>query len=296
MEDHVHDADRPDRAVGVLAVEREVVGVLTLLFHVLMGLNEETSGTDRRVVDSVAGFRFSELDEQANDLAGGIELAALFAGTVGEELDEVLVGSAEQVGELEVIVDEDESGLAEVVQQIFPLLVGDLGLALHRVEVDVVLQHPGKRIVLVLNGCNGLVEHVADVVLEILQGRHEIAVFFLPGRVPTGSYGNKESLSVRNFLFKQLGDQVRLVLIVREGLHTELLAFAVELVGEPLQEQHTEDELLELRGVHLAAQDVGGLQKEGLKLGEGDLFLSHRLPPLMLPRLRSHLLFEHIPD
>ena len=64
-----------------------------------------------------------ELDEQAHDLAGGIELATLLAGAVGEELDEVFVGGAEQVGELEVVVDEDKPGLAEVVEQVFPLLV-----------------------------------------------------------------------------------------------------------------------------------------------------------------------------
>ena len=165
VEDHVHDADRPDRSVGVLAVEGEVVGVLALLFHVLVGLNEEAAGADRRVVDDVAGLRLGELDEQADDLARGIELPALLAGTVGEELDEVLVGGAEQVGELEVVVDEDEPGLAEVVEQIFPLLVRDLGPALHRVEVDVVLQHTGECIVLVFDGSDGLIEHVADVVL-----------------------------------------------------------------------------------------------------------------------------------
>ena len=207
VEDHVHDADRPDRAVGVLSVEGEVVGVLALLFHVLVGLNEEPAGADRRVVDGVAGLRLGELDEQADDLARGIELTALLAGAVGEELDEVLIGGAEQVGELEIVVDEDEPGLAEVVEQVFPLLVRDLGLALHRVEVDVVLQHPGERIVLVLDGCDGLVEHVADVVLEVFQGRHEIAVLVLPGLVPAGSDGDKESLAVGCLVLKQFSHE-----------------------------------------------------------------------------------------
>ena len=58
-----------------------------------------------------------------DDLPGGIELAAFLAGAVREELDEVLVGRAEKIGELEVVVDEDEPGLAEVVEQVFPLLV-----------------------------------------------------------------------------------------------------------------------------------------------------------------------------
>ena len=154
------------------------------------------------------------------------------------------------------------------------------------------LQHTGERIVLVFDRSDGLVEHVADVVLEVLQGRHEIAVVVLPGLVPAGSDGDKEGLAVGCLVFEQLGDEIRLVFEVCEGLLAELLAFAVELVGEPLQEQHAEDELLELRGVHLAAQDVGGFQKEGLELGEGDFFLFHLLPPLTLPPLRSPSAFR----
>ena len=221
---------------------------------------------------------------------GRIELAALLAAAVGEELDEVLVGGAEQVGELEVVVDEDEPGLAEVVEQVFPLLVRDL--ALHRVEVDVVLQHPDERIIVVLNGRDGLVEHVAEVKLEVLQCWHEIAVFVLPGRVPACSHGHKEGLAEGCLVFEQLGDEIRLVFEVCEGLLSELLAFAVELIRKPLQEQHAKDELLEFRGVHLAAQDVGGLQEEGLELGERDFLLFHLLPPLKLPPPRSPFAFR----
>ena len=93
--------------------------------------------------------------------------------------------------------------------------------------------------------------------------------------MPAGSDRDKESLAVGCLVFEQLGDEIRLVFEVCEGLLVELLAFTVELVGKPLQEQHAEDELLEFRGVHLAAQDVGGLQEEGLELGEGDFPLFH---------------------
>ena len=55
-----------------------------------------------------------------------------------------------------------------------------------------------------------------------------------------------------------------------------MLALAVEFVGQALQEEHAEDEFLELGGVHLAAQDVGGLEEEAFELGEGDLFVGHR--------------------
>jgi len=43
----------------------------------------------------------------------------------------------------------------------------------------------------------------------------------------------------------------------------QLLALAVKLVGESLQKEHAEDEFLELRGVHLAAQYVRGFEEKG---------------------------------
>jgi len=42
---------------------------------------------------------------------------------------------------------------------------------------------------------------------------------------------------------------------------------STSLVGEPLQEEHPEDEFLELRSIHFAAQDVCGLEEEGFELG-----------------------------
>ena len=118
-------------------------------------------------------------------------------------LDQVFVGRAEQVGELEVVVDQHELGLVEVVEQVLPLLVGDLGLALDGVEIDVVLQHPGKGVVLVLDGGDGLVEHVADVVLEILERRDLVAVLIRPGLMPAGADGDEEGLAVGGLVFQQ---------------------------------------------------------------------------------------------
>jgi hypothetical protein len=41
-----------------------------------------------------------------------------------------------------------------------------------------------------------------------------------------------------------------------------LLALAVKLIRQAPQEKHPEDELLEFGGVHLAAQNIGGLEQE----------------------------------
>ena len=47
-----------------------------------------------------------------------------------------------------------------------------------------------------------LVEHVADVVLEVLQGRHEVVVVVCPGVVPAGSNRDKEGLAVGYLVFE----------------------------------------------------------------------------------------------
>ena len=126
VEDHVHDADRPDRAVGILAVEGKIVRVLTLFLNILMALDQEAARADGRVVNFVARLRLHDLHQQADDFAGRVELAAFLARAVGEILDQVFVGSTEQVGELEVVVHQTELGLIEVVEQVLPLLVGNL--------------------------------------------------------------------------------------------------------------------------------------------------------------------------
>ena len=52
-------------------------------------------------------------------------------------------------------------------------------------------------------------------------------------------------------------------------------ALQLELVGKALEEEHPEDKFLELRGIHLAAQDVGGFEKKGFELGKGDFVAGH---------------------
>ena len=57
-----------------------------------------------------------EPDHHPDDGARGVELAALLARRVGELGDQVLVGGAEQVGELEVLVPQPVA--AEVVDEL----------------------------------------------------------------------------------------------------------------------------------------------------------------------------------
>ena len=89
--------------------------------------------------------------------------------------------------------------------------------------------------------------------------------------MPAGADGHEECFAVGGLVFEQLLQQSG-VGDVGEILLAQLLALAVEFIRQPLEEQHAEDEFLELGGIHLAAQDVGGLEQEAFELGERDFF------------------------
>jgi len=51
----------------------------------------------------------------------------------------------------------------------------------------------------------------------------------------------------------------------------DLLLLTVELVRQPFEEQHPEDEFLELRGIHIPAQDVARLEQPCFQPSEREL-------------------------
>jgi hypothetical protein len=106
-----------------------------VLLDVLLGKDEHAAGTATGIVDAHVLPGVEKADHEADDIAWGVELAALFAGGVGELADEVFVGGAEEVGELEVVVA--EAILVEVLDEVAEFLVGDAGAADGAIEVDV---------------------------------------------------------------------------------------------------------------------------------------------------------------
>ena len=91
----------------------------------------------RGVVDAQARLGLEDADHEPDDVARRVEVAALLARRLGEHVDEELVGGAEQVGELEILVAQAVS--AEVADEILAGVVGDDALvALHAHEADVV--------------------------------------------------------------------------------------------------------------------------------------------------------------
>ena len=165
VEEQVHLRDGPDAAVVLLAEQGEVPGVAAVLLDVLLGEDEHAARARARVVDAHALTGLDQADHHADDGAGRVELAALLAGRVGELADQVLVGGAQQVGELEVLVAQPVLG--EVDDQVPELLVRDRGLADLAGEVDV-LDDAFEGGVGLLQRRERFVEPVADVVVDLV--------------------------------------------------------------------------------------------------------------------------------
>ncbi len=263
VQEHVHLADGPGAAVEFLSGQFQVAGITTCLLHVLLRLDEHTARPGTRIVDAHAFLRFDQLDHHANDFGRRVELATLFARTVGEVFDEVFVGRTEQIGELEVVVGEGD--VVEVLDERHQGVVIHRPLADLAIEVDP-LEHVLQRVgVGVLDGGQGLVQPGADRGLQV--GDARVAALFVLG-TPAGIERHEEVVLVGivELLFDQGG--LEALALVLSG---ELVPVGGELIAQPFEEQHAEDVFLVLRGVHVASQDVAGLKELPLQPGQRQL-------------------------
>ena len=122
VEDHVHLRDGPDPAVVLLPVQPKILRVAPVLVDMLGRENQHAAGSRARVVDLVALLRIGDAYHHSDHGSRGVELSPLLASRVGELADQVLVGGPQEIGKLEVVVE--QSVLAEVVNQPQELLVG----------------------------------------------------------------------------------------------------------------------------------------------------------------------------
>ena len=201
----------------------------------------------------IPSLRLEQLDDEAHHGSRSVELAALLAGVVGELVDQVLVGVAQDVAapgcvDSQVLVAQVQ--VAEVVEQ-----AADNALAVGRAaELGLVVpvcsrQHAVQPwTVGFLDGVTGHVEGLAQV-------------HGCPGDGgPAGGLGNEELVLVA----------------VREGglqwhaVGHRILDFLFESVGESFKEEDREDVVLVVRRVDLTAQNVGGSPKPGLQFLPGE--------------------------
>ncbi len=254
VQEHVHLADGPGGADLVLAVERQIPRVSPAFLDVVPALDQHAAGAHRRVVDAHARLGLDDLDHRAHDVGRRVELPGLLAGGVGEVFDQVLVGCAQQIGELEVLVAQGD--LLEVLDEVGQGVVVEGALADLLVEVDMLENVLQGVDVGVLESLERLVEGGAHVGLEVAD--------FGPARF----FRNVEGVLVR--VFELRGDN-----LVGHALCLQLpgesLSFLIEEVGEPLQKEHAEDVLFVLRGIHVAAQVIAGAEDEAGELAECEL-------------------------
>lgn len=177
-----------------MAAEAEISGVTTGLLDELAADDEHTAGAAGRVINAQARRGFEDANHQADDVARGVEVAALLTRRLGEHVDEELVGRAQQIGELEVFIP--QSMAVEVTDEIFAGVIGDDALvALHAHEADVV-EDVFERFVVLAERAEGFVEDGAEGLGGVAQLALEVG--------PAGAFRDEETI-VEVGVFSVLG-------------------------------------------------------------------------------------------
>ena len=166
-----------------------------------------------------------------------------------EELDQVFVCRAQQVGKFEILVA--QRNFFKVLHEVDQRVVVERTLADLAVEVDV-FQHVLQRIdVGIFNRFQRLVQRATNVFFQVADGvpvrilRHEKGVVVSVGKL----LGNGR---IRHTLGLEIA--------------RELVSLLIEQIAQALQEQHAEDVFLVLGGIHVAAQIVTGAGQQAGKL------------------------------
>ena len=194
VQQHVHLADGPGGAHLFLPVQRHLLRAAPMLAQVVAHLDEHAARAAGGVVDAHVLLRVAHLHAHAHHFGRGIELTRLLAGLVGKVLQQVFVGRAQQVWELEVLVL--QRNLVEVLDEIDEGVVVQRGLPDLAVEVDRAFQHVLQRVgVGIFQRLQRLVEHGADVLLDVLERGLPLAVFVGPFLAPAGSRRHVEVLA-----------------------------------------------------------------------------------------------------
>ena len=123
MQEHVQLADGPGRGIVHLAAQAQVGRITAGLLDELAADDEHTAGAAGGVIDAQARPRLEDADHEPDDIARGVEVAALLARRLGEHVDQELVGRAEQVGELKILIA--QAVAVEVAHQVLARVIGD---------------------------------------------------------------------------------------------------------------------------------------------------------------------------
>ena len=237
----VHVRQPPGGRIGLLAEDRDVGLLPAVGFHEALGLHEHAGRAAAGVVDA-ALVRLEHLDQQPHDAARREELAAELALGLGELAKEVLVDAAERVAGFGAIAPEADVG--DQVDQPLHLLRRDAatGVVAQQLALEV-------RVV-ALDGEDGVVDQRGDV------GPRGLVLEVLPAclrRHPEDPLGG-----VLVAVLQQAFD-LRPADAFGFQFPLELATPRLKGVGNVLQEEQAEDDVLVLGSVDLTAQGVGRL-------------------------------------
>ena len=227
----------------LLPVDGDVLGAAVVAFDKLDRLHEHAAGAAAGVVD-LAFVGLDHFGDEIDDALGGVELAPELALGGGELAEEVFIDPADGVlflvaDGVDVVDGIDEGGeLAAIEPEAGEVVVGQGAL---------------ERGIALLDGGEGGVDLDGDVAL-------------LGMLLDVGPAGGLRQ--VEDILHGVELDHVEVVLL---ALGDQLGPALLELVGDELEEDQREDDVLVFRGLDGAAELVGGVP-EGFLEGFGGLF------------------------
>ena len=248
-EGEVHDGEAAGGGVALLAVDADVAEFAAVGFHEFLALDEHAARSAGGVVDA-SPIRGDHLDEEADDAGGGVELAAILplgARKLGEEVlkdaTKEVLGAAGGIGKLDGADEVDE--LAEAV-------LIEVGAAV------VLIQGALEAGVIPLEGNHGVV--------DVLTDGGELGIGLEEG--PACLFRDPEDIGGEILVFV-LGIGAGVVALTGDELGMVLF----ETVGDVLQEDKAEDDVLVLGRVHVVAKLVSGEPQFPLKadIGRGVL-------------------------
>ncbi len=245
----IHDGQAAGGGVALLAINRDVAELAAVGFDEFLGLHEHAPGAAAGVVDA-ALVRREHADEEADDAARGVELAAILPLGAGELGQKVFIDPAENVlGAVFPVAEADRADeVDEFAEAMF--IEGGAGVVLGEDAFEA-------RIV-ALEGNHGVVDDLADG--GLLGLGLEVG--------PAGFLGHPE-------------DVFGLVLVLILGIGAGVIALPggeagvvfLEAIGDVFEEDEAEDDVLVLRRVHVVAELVGGEPELGFEAkGVGTVF------------------------
>ena len=261
----VHLRDPPGRVVRLLSPDRDVAARLAAVAVARgVGVDEgdrlhEHAGRAATGVVDPAAIGLEHLDQQLDDAAGRVELATLLALGARELRQEVLVDAAEHVLGAGILVAHHD--VADHVDELAETLL------VQRRPGVVLGQHVLEHRVVALDTGHRAVDELADGGLARLG--LEMA--------PTGFRRHPKDV-LGPVLVRVL--RVGALVLLRDEAGMPLL----EGVGNVLEEDQPEDDMLVLGRVHRAAQGVGHLPELGLIARRGTAGRPRRRILPLLPR------------